>query len=40
MKLDQKAEARVAYRRVLLAAESVYPAFQDDSITQLKQKLE
>jgi len=40
MKLDQKAEARVAYQRALTAAESVYPEFQDDSITQLKQKME
>ena len=40
MKLDQKAEARVAYQRALTAAESVYPEFQDDWITQLKQKLE
>jgi hypothetical protein len=40
MKLDQKAGARVAYQRALTAAESVYPEFQDDSITQLKQKLQ
>ena len=39
MKLNRKDEAKVAYQRGLIQAQSIYPDFQGDEISSLKGKL-